>query len=297
MKKTIVAAAVAAVFAAPAAMADVKISGQLNAEFFQADSSTAGSDSGHTASDMNHDLNTDIIISGSEDLGNGMTASFKLGVSPDGNATAGGAYDDQIISLSGDFGKISVGSMETFIENKVNATAANDTSDTFGNEVGGSGLGQRAAGTIEYVSPNFNGVTVYASARANEAANTSDWDTTSIGVAYSNGALTVMAASADGETANTDETAFAVKYTMGDLTLAAVSNENGSTDEEWYGASYTMGANTFAVSTLKSDTAASERDTISVKHALSKRTSVGLTHLNDSTNNEDVTVLTVAHSF
>jgi len=66
MKKTLIASAVAAVVAAPAAFADVTISGQINQEFYDA------------GGDTQSDLNSDIVFSGKEDLGNGVTANWKI---------------------------------------------------------------------------------------------------------------------------------------------------------------------------------------------------------------------------
>ena len=300
MKKTIVAAAIAAVVAAPAAMADVKISGQLNYEFVDS-----------KGNDMGEDLNTDVVISGSEDLGNGMKASFKMAGSPDG--ASDGFGDDQIISLSGDFGTVSVGRMETFSESKVRAAAANDASDSLSNEVAGT-IGQRSNGVLAYASPKFNGIQVHAAGTILDSATaqTDDFDNTDFGISYSNAGLTVMVSQSEGFTRDSDnavettkatETNIAVKYVMGDFTVAAVNAEvdsktagTATTDETWFGVSYKMGNNTFAVSTKSSDNANADDDTFSVKHALSKQTSIGLTHLNDQGGN-DSTALTIAHKF
>jgi predicted porin len=300
MKKTILAASIAALVAAPAAFADVKISGQLNYEFVDADNN-----------DMGEDLNTDVVISGSEDLGNGMTASFKLAGSPDGSSDGFG--DDQIISLKGDFGTISVGRMETFSESQVRAMAANDTSDSGSNEVAGT-VGQRENGVIAYASPSINGFQVHAAATILDSAagQTKDYDNTDFGVSYSNGPLTIKVGQSDGftqdsagavTTTQAKETSIGISYTMGDFKVAVVNAEvdidgtTAATDDTWVGVSYTMGANTFAVSSRSSDTAGADDDTISVKHALSKSTSVGLTHISDETANSDQTILTIAHSF
>jgi predicted porin len=300
MKKTIIASAIAAVVAAPAAFADVKISGQLNYEFVDVDNN-----------DLGEDLNTDVVISGSEDLGNGMKASFKLAGSPDGSSDGFG--DDQIISLSGDFGTVSVGRMETFSESKVRAMAANDASDSLSNEVAGT-IGERSNGVIAYSSPSMSGFQVHAAATILDSttSQTDDFDNTDIGISYTNGPLTVMVSQADGygndgettpdlDLTKTTETSIAVKYVMGDFTVAAVKAEddNGTsadTSETWVGVSYTMGNNTFAVSTKSSDNTGGDDDTFSVKHSLSKQTYVGLTFLNDEAGS-DSAALTVGHSF
>jgi len=297
MKKTIVAAAVSAVFAAPA-MADVSISGQINQEFFDLDSSTTG---------IGSERNADLVFSVSEDLGNGMKAFAKMVTTFDDNShavTADTSGADtttkgmmaqgstQIVGLSGDFGTITMGKNETFIESAVAASAANDASEGMSNEVTTS-LGETAEATVEYTSPSFNGFTVVASGRGT-ADSSDDLDTTSIGFKYSNGPLTVMAAQADAnDSANTEDTVIAAHYTMGDIKVgvvhAAVEASGATTDETWYGASYTMGANTFSISTKSSDTAANEDDLFSIKHAMSKNVNVYLVHQNDASANSDKT--------
>jgi len=297
MKKTIIAASIAAVVAAPAAFADVKISGQINYEIIDADSN-----------DLGEDLNTDVAISGSEDLGNGLKASFKLSGSPDG--ASDGFGDDQWFALSGDFGTVKMGRMETFSESHVRATAANDASDANGNEVTGV-VGERANGVIAYASPKMNGLQIHAAVTSLDASTTqtSDFDQTDIGVSYSNAGLTVMVSQADGNTAITNntgvtETNFAVKYVMGDLTVAAVRAEQDfdaaattDTDETWVGVSYKMGNNTFAASARSSDGTTGDDNTFSVKHAMSKSTSIGLTMVDAQAANSDTTTLTIAHKF
>jgi len=301
MKKTIVAAAIAAAVAAPAAMAEVSVSGQINMEWTQNESSTASSNN-----DLGGDLNTDVFFKGSEDLGNGMKAGFVLGVSPDG--TDAGAWDDQFLTLSGDFGTIKMGQHELFIENAVNAIAANDASDSLSNEVTGT-TGERAGNSFEYTSPSFSGAKLVFSARGSNSAGSDDLDGTGFGIDYSIGGLTVRAAQFDGfavasgavNTVDTMETSVAAKYVMGDLTIAAANAEvriaNSVTDESWFGASYAMGNNTIAVSTRRSDGTTGDDDTFSVKHAMSKQTSVGITFVNAQEANADKAAITVAHSF
>ena len=300
MKKTIIAASIAAVVAAPAAFADVSISGQINQEFFDLDSSTTG---------IGSERNADIVFSASEDLGNGMKAFAKMVTTfddnssaatsdtADGSGTTAGMMaqgSTQIVGLSGDFGKITFGKSETFIESKVAASAANDASEGISNEVA-TGLGGSAEATVEYTSPSFNGFTVVASGRGTTDSS-DDLDTTSIGFNYSNGPLTVMAAQASAEdTADTEDTVVAAHYKMGDIKVGVVHAEveasGATTDETWYGASYTMGANTFSISTKSSDTAGAEDDIFSVKHAMSKNVNVYLVHVNDEAANSDKTAV------
>ena len=224
-----------------------------------------------------------------------MKASFTFAQIQDEGTLAAGSTTT--MGLSGDFGSIRFGDMETFIENKVAAMAANDASDTFSNEVTAA-LGASSTGSIEYVAPTMNGLTLVLAASTSNAANTDDFDTTQVGVQYVAGPLTVRAATA--ENATTSEAVVAASYKMGDITGTYVQSDAAGNDK-WFGLSYTMGANTFAVSTRDSDTAANEDDTISVKHALSKSTSVGVTYFNDgdtsATTNTDGVIISVAHKF
>jgi predicted porin len=95
MKKTIIAASIAAVVAAPAAFADVSISGNVMAEFVEDQMFT----------------NNDLVFKSSEDLGNGMKASAKYHLfHDDGNSSTA----DFSVTLSGDFGAFSMGRQEGF---------------------------------------------------------------------------------------------------------------------------------------------------------------------------------------
>jgi len=160
MKKTLVAAAVAASFAAPAvSFADVKISGNVIQEFVADDDGThdANGSAKTTADDgLESKAAVDLVFSVSEDLGNGLTAFAKIHTLRD-NGTSGNA--DQVVGLKGDFGTIVVGRMEDFSEGKVAAMAATDSSDALSIEPNGAYDTGRAEGGIAYVSPSFNGLT------------------------------------------------------------------------------------------------------------------------------------------
>jgi len=299
MKKTIIAAAVAAAVAAPAAFADVKISGVINQEF---------ADLGN---DTNSDSNVDLVISGSEDLGNGMKASFKIHTMYDdgiiGSGTTAGAQADQSISLSGDFGTITTGRFEPMIEGMVVSMAATDAADSISIESAQSSA-TRSEGGLRYMSPNMNGFQVGIEGFAStETAGTDDFDTTAVYASYSNGGLTVKIADESREGATSasttvnDTTAIAVQYKMDALTLRVVDqdSDNNAMDETFFGATYAMGANTFGLGVRDSDTATTDGDvTYSVSHALSKRTSVHLVHMaEDQASAEDQTVVGITHKF
>jgi predicted porin len=110
MKKTLVA--VAAMVAVTGAMADAKLSGVLD----QAITSTGLTDDAGaktTTKSFGEDLNgfTELGVSGSEDLGNGLTATYginlSMGLSTSGNTPA--IYNGSGVGLKGPFGAVSIG--------------------------------------------------------------------------------------------------------------------------------------------------------------------------------------------
>jgi predicted porin len=297
MKKTIVAAAVAALVAAPAAFADVTISGQINQEF------TNGDDNDK---DMKSGSNVDVVFSGSEDLGNGMKASFKIHrFYDDGDSNGTSDTDksaDNSISLSGDFGSVKVGRFEPYTVSAISSMMNIDASEDLDLEET-SYSHARTEGGMQYVSPNFNGVTVGFEQFADESVTGNDTPVQTIFAQYSNAGLTVKAAQEKDDDSSATTTSIAATYAMGDFKLTAVSidDDNGTSADittNMYGATYTMGANQIAVGMRDSDTANNDDKIVSLKHSLSKRTSVYLVHLDDdSTGANDLTLMGVKHSF
>jgi hypothetical protein len=306
MKKTIVAAAVAAVFAAPA-MADVKISGQINQEF---------RDSG---ADWVSGNNVDVVVSGSEDLGNGMKATFKIHRFYDdqGNDITvtdstgethtdnnEGTAADQSIGLSGDFGAITVGRFEPYTVSSITSMMNIDAAEDLDLE---TSFGQgRTEGGFRYVTPNMNGLTVGVEGFADGGSAGDNFATTTVFAQYSNAGLTIRAANESdrqGAAASNDVQSVGVSYKMGDIELRVVhtDDDNGAAADvanTFYGAKYTMGANTIAVGANSHDTANSDDQIISFSHALSKQTSVYLVHESiDAVNGDDNTLVGVKHTF
>jgi len=285
MKKTIIAASIAAVVAAPAAFADVKISGQINQEFFQTD---ADGYTDVTDKDLASDRNTDIVISVSEDLDNGMKAFATISIVDDassttksGNNTASpgmGSGSTNIVGLATDFGTITMGKQELFIESKAAAMAANDAADFLSNEVSTS-VGETSEGNLEYTSPSMGGFKAVVSVRGEAAGD--DFDKTGYGVEYSNAGLLVRAATMDDNGTDTD--VLGVQYSMGDLKMGVVSAEEGTAKRQtWFGASYKMGNNELAVSTTDSDTRGANDTIVSLKHSLSKNVAAYIVYEDDS---------------
>ena len=315
MKKTIIASAIAAAVAAPAAFADVKIGGMVNPEWV----------SGDTTDELR--VQTDMVLSGSEDLGNGLKASFKFHTFVDTqdadvaassstnvtlqvagttgstavttvSATNGDTVADQTtanltVALSGDFGTISVGRQEGFAEGNGDAFYNIDAAHEIDLEPANSAY-TRQNGSIQYTSPSFNGLTV--------AANTVELDgnsdaQTEFMVSYSNAGLKVFAITSDNGTTADDYQMIGASYKMGDLELRASMAEDGTEDTDFFGAKYKMGNNTFAVGMTDNTTTTNDAVVYSAEHAMSKNVSVYITHLDEDTNTADATVIGLRQKF
>ena len=330
MKKTLIATAVAAAVSAPAAFADVKIGGMVNPEFSDSNATT-----GYAAS-----VNTDLVFTGSEDLGNGLKASFKYHVfHDDGNSTnisttstvvtaaeVGATSLDTVlnsasvsnnvadlsVSLSGDFGTITAGRFETFnmayFHPKADMDPAHDITleDTLGTQ-------GRVNGSLAYVSPSFNGLTVGLSAlmgagMADSGTDTSNTDGSEVMVKYTNAGLELSAGTTTHKGVAADEkvTNVYAGYSMGDLKVGVlhrdVENNNGSTaaagdnKSTTFNVAYTMGANTVSFGLLDSDDARDGDSVIALKHAMSKNVSAYIAQKNDD-DGDDTTLIGVKYGF
>jgi hypothetical protein len=300
MKKTLIAASVAALVAAPAAFADVTISGQVNVEFSDLDSATNG--------DTQATQHTDVVLKASEDLGNGMKAGMvyhivsdddgEMGVGAANGGVQGGG--NKAVFVSGDFGRIDVGSIEPFIENKIMSQMNIDAAEEIDLEDRGSIANEaRQNGVIRYTN-SMGALSIGLEAAANDGDTDDDFDTTAVYVKYSDGGLTVQAAMEDGAGTN-ETTAFSVSYKMGDLELRAVSADDDADEMTMVGATYTMGANKFAIGSIvdaAGTNAAADGDyVLSAHHALSKRTGVYISHLSDDAGTDSETVVGMRHKF
>jgi predicted porin len=314
MKKTIIAAAIAASVAAPAAFADVSISGMVNPEFTDRDGDNGWGDSA---------VNTDLVFKGSEDLGNGLTASFKYHIFHDGDSTqsgidgsTGGKTADTSVSIKGDFGTVIAGRMESFHESVSQAFTNIDASHDLDLENGLAvhNFGDRVNSALAYVSPTVNGFHVGVASIQGLAGDDVDSfnSATDIIAVYENAGLKVFAnrLSADGADVAGNEdasaTAYGASYKMGDLEVRAMKRSievDGSDDQDstFFGAKYNMGAITLAAGNVDDDTNG-DSTIYSVSYALSKRTSVYLAdvaHDNDNADGTDVSATTVGvkHTF
>lgn len=177
MKKNIIAVAVASVFAAPLAMAQAPtIYGQINmaAEHFDNDSSDKKSGS------QINSRNSRVGIKGSEDLGNGLKAIYKLEFTvtiDDDKGDGSFKSRNQYVGLAGGFGTVLVGRHDTptkMIQAKDlfnDGKLADNKPMAGGLGVNGNGMETRLAEMLAYVSPEFAGVKLIAALSPSEDKN------------------------------------------------------------------------------------------------------------------------------
>jgi predicted porin len=121
MKKSLIALAVSSAVVAPASVQAAEVYGSLNTTFETASSDNGGNFaifSNGDESGMSDTLESRFGVSGSEDLGNGLTAgyTFEFGIGTSSGGTGGAVNEDanvntrlSNVSLSGDFGTVKLG--------------------------------------------------------------------------------------------------------------------------------------------------------------------------------------------
>ena len=303
-KKTLIAMSLAAVTGS--AMADVSVSGRVEQTFTNTDVAATG-DAFAGGSD-NH-----VVISASEDLGNGMTAFAKVMLDTDKADTVaadGTDTKDEIVGLKGSFGTVFVGRFEAFVEGKVASTmslnghAAIEQSTT---------NADRTSQGVAYVTPTVNGLHAGIGGYAT-GSESEDWDATEIAVFYSNGPLNIGVAVQDlnptlaGATLAEKTTAISASYTMGDAKVSYLRMDGDDiataaddrTDSS-YRLDYTMGANKITVAHLDDETtngaAGADVTALELTHSFSKRTQAYVGMTDSDTANADTTYFGMQHSF
>jgi len=236
MKKTIIAAAIATVVAAPA-MADVTVSGQLETLY-------------NTKTDEMAWDNA-VKISASEDLGNGMTISGHTYVA----GKMKGDRNETVAKLATNAGTFTfVNASDGVYEGT--ADAATSISPNMSNYRPGT-----AQDVIVYTTPSINGAKVSLF----NATSDAKFDIDIYKVSYTNGPLTFAYV----DKPNVESSRLmAATYTMGDLKLGVHDMEDAETA---YAATYKMGNNTVAISDSNVD---GDDVIIALSHNMSKKTKV-----------------------
>lgn len=198
MKKSLIAVAVAGVFAAPVAMADVTISGAINLgiEMVKSSTPTAGGSS-LSRNQLNANY-SNINISSTDDIGNGNKVVFNYQLVVDPSTFGNPVNRNSYLGIAGTWGAFKMGSNENVYERHMyqadpldgavgpggnlmilgtpGAGTAFEVDQTAASASAGQvGFYRRSSHTIWYESPNWNGFTFevdYTLSAAKSAAGT-----------------------------------------------------------------------------------------------------------------------------
>lgn len=196
MNKKILVAAIGAALSvgmAAAQAAEVKISGYANISVDVIEGASAQSTTENKQTSQVSSNSSNIVISASEDLGNGLKGVFSLQefyrMDNTGSRNSGGnAY----VGLQGGFGLIKAGSHDT------PAKLVGRSVDLFGNQIGDSrnmGVNNtRAQNVVAYVSPNMGGFSfalAHATNLDNDTNNGNDTRANAVLLKYEGGPVSV----------------------------------------------------------------------------------------------------------
>lgn len=310
MKKSAIALAVAGLIAAPLAMADVQISGQLQTELVNYSKAELGGLKGLHMTDGGMGGNVDggnfgaLAFTATEDLGDGLKAlaRYSFNVSTQDGDTRGFSTRDAYVGLAGDWGAVLGGRMNT--PYKSSTIGWDPFLSTFMQARGNAGVsggpmhGAETSNALAYAG-NFGGVKVVAAAVIAENAKATDPNKASGKHAYSFsvnapiGPVELAVAYidynklADGVTKLGNAVKVGAKWTAGDFSLAGqverlskdLTGTNKSGNIAYLTGSYGIGNNTLSLSLGSEDkdvTGTGDRGqyfAIGGNHAFSKNTS------------------------
>ena len=303
MKKHLIAAGLVAAFAAPAMAQNVSISGTIDTALLLTDADGAAS-----TTTLKEGLlaSPNLKFSGSEDLGGGLKAFFRLEQTiavADGTQNAGFNRGSEV-GISGSFGAVKIGKFD------ITGAEGVDGVGQFGNvSLNSLELGSDIAHSIQYQLPSMGGWTVQIAASLGDA-NTQG-DMTSVYAAGKVGPAEVRLGytTLDVAGGENSQTAAGVAIPVGPATVglaySKIDNATAAdTTETTLSASMPIGSGLTAHAMMqnRSTTGAQDEDeyAVGVQKALSKRTSVYAAY-QSITNKSDVetkyTALGLIHKF
>ena len=203
MKKTLIALAA---LAATGAFAQVSVYGRLDAGYAMTTNTVAGADTKANGVQSHNSVSSMWGIQGSEDLGGGMKANFKLeqdvytangntGTSGSAGGAAGSAAFNRtsLIGLSGAFGSVSFGRDYVPTFKLIGATDVNALSRISTVNLSNNTGVSTTENLVMYSTPNMSGFQVNLAYRNQDQTGTSDTfqKLTNITATYANGPLMV----------------------------------------------------------------------------------------------------------
>jgi hypothetical protein len=248
--KKIIALAVASAFVAPAFAADVSVSGDV--EYMYVDQNSGSS---FNSGDQ------DIVVSASEEIGNGLTATYSNEL--DGDSDDTGVQSDSELTIAGAGFSVKIG----------DATAAaievfDEKSDKA--EQGGTS-GENVISTehslLLQFSPMANLEVAVSTGTVNDAADATSYAVSSYAVQYTMGGVSVAYGSADTEEAGkATQSSISVGYSNGPISIGYESISNVSytdkDDQSNLGVAYNYGNGSIFIEDgeVKDDSASSKTE-------------------------------------
>ena len=251
--KKIIALAVASAFAVPAFAADVSVSGDVEYMYIDKDAGSAF-DSG----------DQDIVVSASEDLGNGLTVTYANEL--DGDSDDTGIQSDSSLTITGANFSVQIGdATDTAVE------AFDEKSDK--SEQGGTS-GDTSISTEHSVLVKLtptDGVTVAVSTgTVNDTADSSSYTVNSYAIEFGVMGATIAYGVADNENSAKDVSTLSVSYAAGPISVGYESISNKAyvdkDDQTNLGVAYAYGNGNLFVESgeLKDDDAGTKTETSAV---------------------------------
>lgn len=315
MKKTLIALISASVFGV--ASAGVSITGTVDASYQNQQITYGdGAKASQNAVANNNQGTSQVTFTGSEDLGGGLTASFKIendfDASKDGTNNFGSKGGEQFVGLGGGFGTVKLGAPNYF------SLGVQAGGNPFGTKIGsgfgttgGTGHVRPAGNAVGYTSPSIGGLTVGVVRVNRTNADTNGTVTavdpvTDIGASFTSGPVT-----AGVSRFTTDGTgAVQVNYS-GSVAMGAVKVMGGGFTETSsagatskgnnVGVAFTMGQTTLMANYgKKNDESATNNDgkitAVGANYALSKNTSMYARYVTEKNDAPATTAGTTAYS-
>ena len=251
--KKIIALAVAGAFAVPAFAADVTISGDVEYMYINKDAGSAF-DSG----------DQDIVVTASEDLGNGLSVTYANEL--DGDSDDTGIQSDSSLTITGANFSVQIGdATDTAVE------AFDEVSDKA--EQGGTS-GDTSISTEHSVLVKLtpaDGVTVaLSSGTVNDTADATSYTVNSYAVQFGVMGATIAYGVADNENEAKDVSTLSVSYAAGPISVGYESISNKAyvdkDDQTNLGVAYSYGNGNLFVESgeLKDDSASTKTETTAV---------------------------------
>jgi len=160
MKKHLIATAVAAAVAVPAMAQNVTISGRIDTSLATTNKNSVGNSQTFMLSDVL--TSNELVIGGSEDLGGGLKANFRVATpfASDSNAGSSTTFNfggrGMTVGLSGGFGSVNLGRSAGTTGNSVMASS-------FVGNIGNLGtITARPDNSIDYTTPIFSNFSIRA---------------------------------------------------------------------------------------------------------------------------------------